>query len=105
MIKMDNGNSACLMVTITDDDMVEDDETFEIQFTELDPSECNMDTGSGEGRDDLLSPMSSYEFENVLITIMDNDKPVMSGKYAEYCLCPIRVLCVLSCVTSKTTVL
>ena len=100
MIKMDNGNSACLMVTITDDDMVEDDETFEIQFTELGPSECNMDTGSGgssgEDRDDLLSPMSSSEFENVLITIMDNDKPVTGGKYAQYCLCSLRVPCVFS---------
>ena len=104
-IKMDNGNSACLMVAITDDDMVEDDEIFEIQFTELGPSECYMDTGSGEGRDDLLSPKSSSEFENVLITIMDNDKPVIGGKYAQYCLCPIRVLCVLSCVTSKTVLI
>ena len=61
------------MVTITDDDMVEDDETFEIQFTELDPSECNMDVGSGtKCIGTMLSPITN---KTVSITIIDNGKP------------------------------
>ena len=80
------GGRGCVRVNITDDEVVEPDESFEVVFTEMDQEmapECAMDDGGGgsggsgempDKTNGMLLPMVSSE--TVLITITDNDAPV-----------------------------
>ena len=77
-LRLSTGGSDCVTVFIIDDNTVEPDETFEVQFTELDwelAPECGMiGSGGGSGEPDtsrMLSPMITNA--TVLVTIRDND--------------------------------
>ena len=73
-----------MTVFIIDNNTVEPDETFEVQFTELDwelaPESGMTGSGGGSGEPDtsrMLCPMITNA--TVLVTIMDNDAAKEGG--------------------------
>lgn len=61
----------CIEIAIINDNTPEQDESFTVRFSKVNGEQCGMNGGSGSGDDtDMLQPVM---YEEVLITIKDDD--------------------------------